>query len=97
MTWDPLGDVEANAQKNNEEIVKRNITLNSLYYKTFSTDAGKQVLKDLKNEFLDQQCIPSGTGLFDSVVWGLRREGQNDVVRMIVSRITKAIEEEYGN
>jgi hypothetical protein len=59
-----------------DEIEKRN----SIFRACFSTPAGREVLAYLEKRYLSKPvCV------IDNVYWGYLREGQNDVVRNILS------------
>lgn len=59
-----------------DEIEKRN----SIFRACFSTPAGREVLAYLEKRYLSKPVCA-----IDNVYWGYLREGQNDVVRNILS------------
>jgi len=77
-------DYEAELQQG--DLAAQQEEINKLYAKTFSTDAGRRVLKHLVSITLDQPCwIPSKGN--EGTQHGFVREGQNSVVRDIINRI----------
>jgi len=59
--------------------------LDQLYDRTFSTEAGAQVLSHLRQTTIERPCFTAG----EDPSYGFVREGQNEVVRGVENRIKR--------
>lgn len=79
------GDRSAIEQKNKEIS-----DLNALFLKTFSTQAGAEVLKYLRENTIEAGTWMASLPYEKAIAHGFAREGQNALVRMIEQRIEQA-------
>ena len=82
-------DKDFGKPKISPEAAQKQLEMDVLYAKTFSSQAGKKVLADLRSITIEAPTFSLSDG-FLGIMKGYSREGQNALVRQIEARMKRA-------
>lgn len=91
-TWNPLGDIDEQAEENNKIIQEQENELNKLFVRVLNTEDGKKFLEYHTKNTVDKPTFFPQMGLDNGAAMGFYRDGQNSIVREMTIRLKKGLE-----
>lgn len=90
--WNPLGDIEAQAEEAAEARRELQNEFNKLHVRVFTTDDGKKLLDQYRSELIESPSFVPEMGAENGAALGFFREGQNSIIRQMTVRLKKGLE-----
>lgn len=89
-SWEPFGNVDQQFSDNKDKLQRHQDFVNKKFNDVFGTEDGQWIIKYWRSQYLDQPTYSSQCDGEQSRNYAIWRDGQNSVLREVISRVISA-------